>query len=118
MAERGRIDGAVLGEAAFLLRFFGENEDRLLIVNLGSDLRLSPAPEPLLAPPEDHRWGLLWSSESPLYGGSGAVEPESEEEGWRLPGQAAVFLRPLPIAPAVVPGAQEPSEETKESPHA
>jgi maltooligosyltrehalose trehalohydrolase len=115
LAERGKVDGAVLGPAAFLLRFFGENEDRLLLVNLGVDLPLAPAPEPLLAPPEDHRWGLLWSSESPLYGGSGAVEPESEEEGWRLPGQAAVFLRPLPIVP---PEESDKSEENEESLHA
>ncbi|MEA2691953.1 MAG: maltooligosyltrehalose trehalohydrolase, partial [Acidobacteriota bacterium] len=70
-----------------------------LIVNLGNDQRLHPAPEPLLAPPEGHRWALLWSSESPRYGGSGAAEPESEEEGWRLPGKAAVFLEPRPRLP-------------------
>jgi maltooligosyltrehalose trehalohydrolase len=97
-----RLDGAVLGEASFVLRFFGgegDTEDRLLIVNLGNDQRLHPAPEPLLAPPEGHRWALLWSSESPRYGGSGAAEPESEEEGWRLPGKAAVFLEPRPRLP-------------------
>jgi maltooligosyltrehalose trehalohydrolase len=104
LARRGRIDGAVLGEASFLLRFFGDageagdaGDDRLLIVNLGNDQHLTPAPEPLLAPPSDCRWRLLWSSESPLYGGSGSTEPESEEEGWRLPGQAAVFLAPQPL---------------------
>src|SRR5262249_27355971 len=48
------LDGAVLAEHAFALRFFGTcaKEDRLLLVNLGADLALSPA-EPLLAPPEN-----------------------------------------------------------------
>ncbi len=49
----GSMDGAVLGPEAFVLRFFGVySDDRLLVVNLGSDLHLDPAPEPLLAPPE------------------------------------------------------------------
>ncbi len=39
--------------------------DRLLIVNLGRDLLLGPAPEPLLAPVEGQAWRLLWSSEAP-----------------------------------------------------
>ena len=51
-AQRGTFDGAVLGAAAFVLRFFGRaQDDRLLIVNLGAHLHLDPAPEPLLAPP-------------------------------------------------------------------
>jgi maltooligosyltrehalose trehalohydrolase len=121
LALRGRIDGAVLGPAALVLRFFnaegGVGEDRLLLVNLDIDLPLAPAPEPLLAPPEDRRWGLLWSSESPLYGGSGAVEPESEEEGWRLPGRAAVFLGPLPILTSESDKSPQ-REESEENPHA
>src|SRR4029450_9547982 len=49
----GGMDGAVLGPESFVLRFFGtHSDDRLLVVNLGSDLHLAPAPEPLLAPPE------------------------------------------------------------------
>ncbi len=31
-------------------------DDRLLVVNLGVDLELNPAPEPLLAPPESKAW--------------------------------------------------------------
>ena len=68
------VDGAVLGEEALLLRFFGQDgNDRLLLVNLGLDLRLDPAPEPLLAPPEECVWELLWSSEDPAYGGTGTA---------------------------------------------
>ena len=43
--RRSALDGAVLGAAAFMLRYFGKaGDDRLLIVNLGVDLHLSPAP--------------------------------------------------------------------------
>jgi maltooligosyltrehalose trehalohydrolase len=88
------FDGAVLDEQAFVLRFFGAThaEDRLLIVNLGRDLRLDPAPEPLLAPPEDRLWDILWSSEHPTYGGCGTA-PLDTEENWRIPGEAAVVLK-------------------------
>jgi maltooligosyltrehalose trehalohydrolase len=91
----GGIDGAVLGPRAFVLRFFDEGGDRLLVVNLGQDLRLGPAPEPLLGPPEGKRWEVLWDSENPRYGGSGAPPAEDEEGGWRLPGNAAMALRPV-----------------------
>jgi maltooligosyltrehalose trehalohydrolase len=101
----GGIDGAVLGAEVFLLRFFApdleedggeEGDDRLLLINFGHDLRLEPAPEPLLAPPEDRRWEVLWSSESPRYGGNGAPPAEDEDGGWTIPGKAATVLRPAP----------------------
>ena len=92
--SQGSFDGAVLGSEAFLLRFFdAENGDRLLLVNLGLDLHLCIAPEPLLAPPERKRWDILWSSESPKYGGAGTAALETED-GWRIPGHAAVVLIP------------------------
>lgn len=92
--KQGSFDGAVLGSEAFLLRFFdAENGDRLLLVNLGLDLHLCIAPEPLLAPPERKRWDILWSSESPKYGGAGTAALETED-GWRIPGHAAVVLIP------------------------
>jgi maltooligosyltrehalose trehalohydrolase len=89
----GRLDGAVLGPEAFVLRYFGPAEDRLLLVNLGKDLQLKVAPEPLLAPPEGRVWSILWSSDSPAYG-AGATPPVETEDGWRLPGEAAVVLIP------------------------
>src|SRR6266571_4890465 len=47
----GGIDGAVLGPASFILRYFSEsNDDRLLVVNFGDRQILHPASEPLLAP--------------------------------------------------------------------
>ena len=97
----GAFDGAVLGSEAFLLRFFSEvSGDRLLLVNLGRNLLLDAAPEPLLAPPEGRRWEILWSSESPRYGGSG-TPPVETDEGWRIPGHATVVLFPQPLETAV-----------------
>ncbi len=90
----GGLDGAVLTPEAFVLRYFSEGDDRLLVVNLGRDLHLVPAPEPLLAPPDGASWEVVWSSEDPRYGGCGAPPPEDREGGWRLAGQAAVVLRP------------------------
>jgi maltooligosyltrehalose trehalohydrolase len=93
-ARAGSFDGAVLAPEAFVLRFFGDDgEDRLLLVNLGCDLKLNPAPEPLLAPIEGHVWKTLWSSEAPSYGGDGTPDLETEEH-WLMLGQAAAVLCP------------------------
>ena len=90
--DASRLHGAVLGPEAFLLRFLGEGgDDRLVVVNLGTTLGLSPAPEPLLAPPEDKRWRLLWHSEDPRYGGDGMAEPDGPT-GWRLAPHALAVL--------------------------
>ena len=97
-----RMDGAVLANEAFLLRFFGdEPHDRLLIVNLGAQLNWDPAPEPLLAPPEGCLWETLWSSEDPRYGGDG-TPPLDSELNWIIPAHAAVLLEPKtsPVAEA------------------
>jgi maltooligosyltrehalose trehalohydrolase len=97
-ARRRGLDGAVLAGEAFVLRFFGdENNDRLLLVNLGLDLNLSPAPEPLLAPLEGHTWKTLWSTESPCYGGCGTLPIQGGN--WRLPGHAAVVFEPAMLDP-------------------
>jgi maltooligosyltrehalose trehalohydrolase len=98
------VDGAVLGEQAFVVRFFAPgDEDRLLVVNLGRDLHAQPAPEPLLAPPSGRLWAVRWSSEERKYGGCGTFPPDSVD-GWRLPGEAAVLL--VPAA-----GSEEPAGE-------
>jgi maltooligosyltrehalose trehalohydrolase len=90
--RKNGFDGAVLSNDAFLLRYFDEQYgDRLLVVNLGRDLRLSPAPEPLLAPPEGAQWKMRWSSEDPDYGGGGTPELDTDD-GWRIPGEATVLL--------------------------
>ena len=72
----GGVDGAGARPGAFVLRFFGGDDgDRLLLVNLGATIDLHALPEPLLAPPADCRWDVLWSSEAPRYGGSGGTPP-------------------------------------------
>jgi len=91
------VDGAVLTTDAFLLRYFApDGMDRLLIVNFGTDQRLEAAPEPLLAPPQGCAWALLWSSEDPLYGGSGTPAVETAA-AWVLPARAAVVLTPVAL---------------------
>jgi maltooligosyltrehalose trehalohydrolase len=89
-----RIDGAALTDEAWMLRFFSPSAgDRLLIVNLGRDLLLGPAPEPLLAPVEGQAWRLLWSSEAPVYGGSGGPAQDAVGD-WLISGQSATVLGP------------------------
>jgi maltooligosyltrehalose trehalohydrolase len=92
------VDGAVLGPEAFVLRFFERpgaiaGQDRLLLINLGSDLLLDPAPDPLLAPPEGSSWKIQWSSEEPRYGGSGTA-PLDESAAWMIPGHSALVMTP------------------------
>jgi maltooligosyltrehalose trehalohydrolase len=62
-------------------------------VNLGRDLHLSSAPEPLLAPPDGCRWETHWSTEDVRYGGCG-TPPLDVDGGWQVPGEAAVVLVP------------------------
>ncbi|HEX5165840.1 MAG TPA: malto-oligosyltrehalose trehalohydrolase [Thermomicrobiales bacterium] len=88
------IDGAVIGDEALVLRFFGaEGDDRLLILNLGRDVVLLPMPEPLLAPSRRGPWRLFWSSEEPRYGGSG-TPPFTPNASWRLAAHSAIVLLP------------------------
>ncbi|HUP95820.1 MAG TPA: malto-oligosyltrehalose trehalohydrolase [Burkholderiales bacterium] len=87
------VDGAVLGAEAFVLRFFSERgDDRLLIVNFGAALALTPIPEPLLAPPVAATWKLAWSSEDVAYGGDGTAVPHKEGV-WNIPAHAALLMR-------------------------
>ncbi len=91
--RRGTVDGAVVSQEAFVLRYFGdEHGDRLVLINFGRDLHLDPAPEPLMAPPRNSMWEVIWSSEDPKYGGYGTYPPDTEEN-WRMPGNSALVLR-------------------------
>ncbi|HEX8097027.1 MAG TPA: malto-oligosyltrehalose trehalohydrolase [Pyrinomonadaceae bacterium] len=111
--EPRALDGAVLGPEAFVLRFFhGAGQDRLLVVNLGRDLNLNPAPEPLLAPPAGKVWTILWSSEDYRYGGTG-TPPLETKNNWCIPGSATVALAPADASEVGDPasGAGETSEE-------
>lgn len=90
-----QLDGAILGPEAFVVRFFSEGfrDDRLLVVNLGTELRLNPSPVPLLGPPENSQWTVQWSTEDPRYGGNG-TPPLDSDLNWILPAHAAVVLKP------------------------
>src|SRR5262249_59435635 len=92
-----KVDGAVLSERAFALRFFtpGHAEDRVLIVNLGGDLERASFAEPLLAPPSGAEWRVRWSSETAIYGGSGTPDLRPDDR-WHIPGEAAPLLPPHP----------------------
>jgi len=85
----GRVRGAVIGAEVLALRY----EQRLLIVNLGAEVRMEIVPEPLLAPPLDHRWELRWSSDSPEYGGPGVIPIETKGT-WIVPAHAAIVMNP------------------------
>jgi len=78
------------------VRYFGDREpdDRLLVVNFGNDLRYSPAPQALLAPPADRVWDILWSTNRVEYGGVGKP-PIETQAGWQIMGESAVVLRPI-----------------------
>jgi maltooligosyltrehalose trehalohydrolase len=70
--DGAHLDGAVLGAQAFALRFaLGSGDDRLVLVNLGSDLQPGFFAEPLIAPPRGRSWTHLFSTEEPKYGGNG-----------------------------------------------
>ncbi len=89
------FDGAVIGPEACVIRFFtdGYQNDRLVFVNLGPDLDLSPSPVPLLGHTPDTEWIILWSSEDPAYGGNGTA-PLDSDLNWTIPGHATVILKP------------------------
>jgi maltooligosyltrehalose trehalohydrolase len=102
--RRECLDGAVLTPHAFVLRYVDPvRGDRLLLVNLGADLHLASAPEPLLAPPRGARWVLAWSSEHARYGGLGVLDP-CREAGWRIPSDSTTLLRALPSGEDSEPG--------------
>lgn len=86
------FDGAILNQDAFLLRYFGAN-DYLILINFGSDLIFSPAPEPLLVAGVQKEWEILLSSNDVLYGGEGnSLEMEPI---WRIPGHSATVLKTI-----------------------
>ncbi len=89
------LDGAVLSDRAFVLRYFQDDplRDRLVLVNLGPTFLQPITPEPLLAPPEGTGWDLVWSSEHPRYGGHGTPRPFNRLR-LAIPARAALVLAP------------------------
>jgi maltooligosyltrehalose trehalohydrolase len=89
--QREGHEAAVIGPQTFVLRYFSRVGDRLLLVNLGSDLECRSVPNPLVAPPESSEWRLRWSSADQGYGGPGST-PVETESGWRLPAETAIWF--------------------------
>ncbi|MGH7618222.1 MAG: DUF3459 domain-containing protein, partial [Gemmatimonadaceae bacterium] len=95
-----RVDGSVLAEHAFVLRFFGAfGDDRLLVVNLGARLHADPIAEPLMSPTVTadglvRPWQTVFSTEARVYGGWGTPRLESIPYGWWIPAESAVLLAP------------------------
>lgn len=92
---RSGVDGSVVRQDCFVIRLFGlcALDDRLIVVNLGSDIQLAPMPEPLLASPPGYEWKMIWYSENPLYGGQGAA-PFISKGAWNITGNCTYFLAP------------------------
>lgn len=89
---REKVDGAVLGEECFVIRFFcKKHEDRLLIINFGKQLKLQSMSEPLLSPPHNMKWKRVWYSDDPSYGGDGTL-PFVQNSVWTVPGQSVMFI--------------------------
>ena len=96
--RRCELDGAVLGDQAFVVRYFlDDGMDRLLVVNFGRDLHLLTCPEPLLAPPAATRWTVALHTEDPKYGGCGMGPIDTPDDGWRIAGESAALLVPEPV---------------------
>ena len=90
-----RIQGAVLGPDAFCIRYLTDDgADRLLLVNLGRDLDLHRAPEPLLAPPRNAMWSIRLSTEESRFGGFGVPALDAQPH-LRLQGNSSTVLVPV-----------------------
>ena len=51
-------------------------------------------------------------AEQPVFGGGGAQQPDTEDAGWRLPGEAAVVLAPEKDIPTPAPTQAPAGERT------
>ncbi len=94
--RRGVVDGVVITDTAFALRYMlGGTDDRVLLVNVGPDVSRDSIPDPLLAPPRGCDWTVEWSSEEPGYGGIGTPNLWPEDR-WYIPADSAFVLAPIP----------------------
>jgi maltooligosyltrehalose trehalohydrolase len=89
--DKFSIEGSVLGPEALALRWYNDDDDdRLLLMNLGRDLDVYPLADSLLAAPRDRVWQVLWSSEDPRYGGIGTRTYDNKR--WHALGHTAVLF--------------------------
>jgi len=96
-AQGSNLDGAPLNTQAFVLRWFdAAHGDRLLLVNLGVAVPVQGYAEPLLASPPQRQWAMQWSSAAADYGGSGRIDPLTQQ-GWQLPAESAVLFAAITV---------------------
>ena len=99
-----RLASALLNPQCVILRYYFDDahqetqqNDRLLLVNLGQNIEIERITEPLLAPPIESgfdTWRIQWNSTDPTYGGDGCAEPYTPDAGWLVPAAAALLLTP------------------------
>lgn len=103
----GVVNGAVLGTEALVIRWFdpeGRNDDRLLLFNLGVEIRLPVATEPLLSAP---RVGVGVSSgrartRDTVDTARPSPKPRSRTGGWRpTPPSCWLPYPPRPTRPGI-----------------
>lgn len=101
---RPSLDGSVLDRSALMLRFFATEprEERLLLVNLGKDLPVASLADPLLAPPVEYQWSVIWSSEDLAYGGGGKRAIDFQKR-WTLGADTALLLAPTEAERCTIP---------------
>ena len=73
-----------------------EDDERLLLLNLGAECRLRSCSDPLMAPPAGYAWRIVWSSDDPIYGGDGTAPFDPAD--LRLPPHALLVLAPAPVS--------------------
>lgn len=102
------VDGAVIDNDAFLLRFFADRpeDERLMIVNLGRDHSVYRLADPLAAPPAGLEWQLKWSSEDAAYNGEGR-RPVDMMAPWSLSSDTALVFATGPARPYTFFGREE-----------
>lgn len=94
--EKSVIDGAVIADDVFIMRFISKRSHRLLLVNMSNDFYYHPSPEPLIAPPANCKWEIYWSSEDPKYGGKGTIKL-CDDDNWTITGNCLTVLIPRRI---------------------
>ncbi len=89
-----QVESAAPTSGLMLIRYIAAAGQRLMIVNLSHDL-LSSMNDALFAPPPQHEWQPMWSSEHPDYGGNGAFG-FVETGRWLIRSRSATLLAATP----------------------
>ena len=91
---RVQVEASAPTESVLLIRYIGQAEDRLLVVNFADEYHC-PMNDPLLAPRPGTQWTQLWTSEQLQYGGI-AVAPIPDAQPWVVPATCAALMGSAP----------------------